>query len=62
MRFAFLVIIGEGGFEISKKMNFIITIRYRIPTFLLVGPFFEEGGSGSGKFRTEAEILRFFFN
>ena len=36
-----------GGVEISKKLNFIITIRYEIPTFLLVGPFFDEGGRGS---------------
>ena len=32
--------------EISKKSNFIITIRYEIPTFSSVGPFFEEGGVG----------------
>ena len=35
-----------GGLEISKKPNFIITIRYEIPTFSSVGPFFEEGGEG----------------
>ena len=35
-----------GGVEIRKKPNFIITIRYEIPTFSLVGPFFEEGGGG----------------
>ena len=29
--------------KISKKTNFIITIRYEIPTFSSVGPFFEEG-------------------
>ena len=28
---------GEGGFEISKKTNFIITIRYEILTFSSVG-------------------------
>ena len=49
-----LVKIGEvwlsgeigGGFENSKKPNFIITIRYEIPMFSLVGPFFEEGREG----------------
>ena len=51
-----------GGFEISNKPNFIITIRYEIPTFSLVGPFFEEEGRGSRKFRPEAEILGIFFN
>ena len=34
--------IGEGGFEILKKKKFF-TIRYEIPTFLSVGPFFEAG-------------------
>ena len=34
--------IGEGGFEILKKLNFIITIRYKIPTFLLVFEFWPE--------------------
>ena len=43
-----------------KKPNFISTIRYEIPTFLSVGPFFEEGGRGSIKFRPEAEIFRIF--
>ena len=38
--------IGEGWFEILKKTSFIITIRYKIPTFSSVGPFFEEGGEG----------------
>ena len=38
-----------GGLEISKKPNFIITIRYEIPTFSSVGPFFEEGGEGVEK-------------
>ena len=32
--------------EVSKKPNFRITIRYEIPTFSSVGPFFEEGGEG----------------
>ena len=32
-----------GGVKFRKKTNFIITIRYEIPTFSLVGPFFEEG-------------------
>ena len=36
--------IGEGeGVEILKKQT-LFTIRYEIPTFLSVGPFFEEGG------------------
>ena len=39
-----------GGLEISKKPNFIITIRYEIPTFSSVGPFFEEGGGGLENF------------
>ena len=51
-----------GGVEISKKPNFIITIRYKIPIFLSVGPFFEEGGRESRKFRPEAEIFSDFFN
>ena len=38
--------IGGEGFETLKKPNFIITIRYEIPTFSSVGPFFEEGGEG----------------
>ena len=45
--------------EILKKTNFIITIRYEIPTFSLVGPFYEEG-EGSRKFRPEAEIFGIF--
>ena len=50
-----------GGVEVSKKPNFRITIRYEIPTFSSVGPFFEEGGGGgSRKFRPEAEILGIF--
>ena len=52
--------IGGEGFETLKKPNFIITIRYEIPTFSSVGPFFEEGGRGSRKFRPEAEILGIF--
>ena len=51
-----------GGFENLKKPNFTITIRYEIPTFLSVGPFFEEGGRGSRKFWPEAEIFWNFFN
>ena len=50
----------EGGLEILKELNFIITIRYKIPTFSSVGPFFKEGGRGSRKFRPEAEILVIF--
>ena len=34
--------LGGRGFEISEKPNFIITIRYEIPTFSSVGPFIEE--------------------
>ena len=34
--------IGEGV-EILKKQT-LFTIRYEIPTFSSVGPFFEEGG------------------
>ena len=29
-----------------KKPNFMITFRYKILTFLSVGPFFEEGVGG----------------
>ena len=53
---------NRGGGQKFWKKNFIITIRYEIPTFLSVGPFFEEGGRGSRKFRPEAEILGIFFN
>ena len=42
--------IGEGGVEILKKPNFTITIRYEIPTFSSVEPFFEEGGGGPENF------------
>ena len=42
------------------KKKFIITIRYEIPMFSSVGPFFEEGGRGSRKFRPEAEIFGIF--
>ena len=38
----------------------VITIRYEILTFSSVGPFFEEGGRGSRKFRPEAEIFGIF--
>ena len=43
-----------------KKQNFIITIRYEIPTFSSVGPYFKEGGRGSRKFLPEAEIFGIF--
>ena len=33
-----------GGVEISKKPNFIITIRYEIPMFSLLAPFSKRGG------------------
>ena len=49
-----------GGFEVSKTPNFIITIRYEIPMFSSVWPFFEEGGRGSRKFRPETEIFGIF--
>ena len=39
-----------GGFEVSKKPNFIITIRYEIPTFSSVGPFSKRGGRGLENF------------
>ena len=42
--------IGGEGFETLKKPNFIIIIRYKIPTFSSVGPFFEEGGGGPENF------------
>ena len=35
-----------GGWYFEKKTNFTITIRYEIPTFSSVGPFFKEGGEG----------------
>ena len=37
--------IGEGGVESLKKLNYMITFGYKI-LFLLVGPIFEEGGGG----------------
>ena len=52
--------IGEGGFDILKKPNFTITIRYEIPTFSSVEPFFEEGGRGSRKVRPETELFGIF--
>ena len=51
---------GEMGFKISKKPNFIITIRYEIPTFLSVGPFFKEGWRGTRKFWPKAESYGIF--
>ena len=39
--------IGGGGLKTLKKLNFIITIRCKIPMFSSVGPFFEEGGGGA---------------
>ena len=32
-----------GGFEILKKMKFIITSRYEIPMFSSLGPIFGKG-------------------
>ena len=43
-----------------KKTNFIITIKYEIPMFLLVEPFFDEGGRGSRKFWQQPEIFWIF--
>ena len=39
-----------GGFEILKRPNLIITSRYKILTFLSVGPFFDDGGGGPENF------------
>ena len=50
VRFGYLMKLGGVGFETLKKTNFIITIRYEIPTFSLVGPFFKEGGGGPENF------------
>ena len=33
-----------------EKTNFVITIRYEIPMFSSVWPFFEEGGGGLKNF------------
>ena len=41
--------IGGEGFETLNKPNFIITIRYKIPTFSSVGPFPKRGGRGSAR-------------
>ena len=49
--------IGEGGL---KFQNFIITIRYEIPTFLLIWPFFKEGGGGPENFGQK--LYRDFLN
>ena len=38
-----------GGIWNSEKTELLITIRYKIPTFLSVGPFFKEGGEGLQK-------------
>ena len=43
-----------------KKPNFIITIRYEIPTFTSVGPFFEEGGGGLENFGHKLKFWGFF--
>ena len=47
---------GGGG---GKKLNFIFTIRYEIPTFLSVGPFFKEGGGGLENFGQKLKFLGF---
>ena len=51
-----------GGFENLEKLNFKITIRYEIPTFSSVGPFFEEGGEGVQKISARSWNFRDFFN
>ena len=51
--------IGEGGVESLKKLNYMITFGYKI-LFLLVGPIFEEGGEGYRKLLQEAQILGIF--
>ena len=61
MRFELSCEIGEGGLEISKKKtSFIITIRYKIPTFSSVGPFFKEEGGGLENFGQKLKFLGFF--
>ena len=44
-------------FEILKKLNFIITIKYKIMTFSSVGRFFGEGEGGLEIF---SQKLKFF--
>ena len=53
-------VMGWVGFEILKKPNFIINIRYEILTFSSVGPFFEEGGGGLENFGQKLKFLGFF--
>ena len=43
-----------------KKLNFIITIRYKILTFSSVGPLSEEGGGGLENFGQKLKLFRFF--
>ena len=50
----------KGGGEILKKLNFIITIRYKIIMFSSVGPFFEEGGRGPENFGQKLNFSDFF--
>ena len=49
-----------GVVETLKKPNFIITIRYEIPTFSSVGPFFKEGGGGRENFGQKLKFFGFF--
>ena len=49
-----------GGVEILKKPNFIITIRYEILMFSLVGPFFKEVGGGLENLGQKLKFLGFF--
>ena len=50
------------GVEILKKqtLQLLLDTKYRRFPFLSVGPFFEEGGRGSRKFRPEAEFFWIF--
>ena len=43
-----------------KKPNFTVTIRDEIPMFLLVEPFFEEGGGGQENFGQKLKFFGFF--
>ena len=43
-----------------KKLKFIITIRYKIPLFLLVGPFSKRWGGGLENFGEKLKFLGFF--
>ena len=55
-----MIVVEGGGVKFKKKLNFIITIRYEIPTFLLVGPLFKEERGGLENFGQKLKILGFF--